>query len=398
MHILLIADGRSPIAKSWIRGLTALNHRVTLVSSYPCTPPAGLENVYTLPVAFGKLGGSQTATPARVRSITSPLISSARWLFMKGRYYLGPLTIPIAAQKLRQIVAASHPDIIHALRIPFEGMVAANATLPAPLLISIWGNDLTLHATGSPLMQKLTRQTLQHCTALMADTHRDIRLAQKWGLGAPCPTLVVPGNGGIDIKEIQASRMQSAGFPLELPADTHLVINPRGFRPGSVRNDTFFKAIPLITARLPQTIFACAAMQGQTEAIAWVKRLQIEANTRLLPFLEQQMLWQIFHRAAISVSISVHDGTPNSLLEAMACGCFPIAGDIESLREWITPGINGNLVNPSQPESLAQAVISALEDTNLRQSAARYNDLLVRQRAEVSLVRSQIDAFYKQFL
>lgn len=398
MHILLIADGRSPIAKSWIRGLMALDHQVTLVSSYPCAPLAGLKNVYILPVAFGKLGGSQTATSSQARTITPPLISSARWLFMKGRYYFGPLTIPVVAQKLRQIATASRPDIIHALRIPFEGMVAANAMLPAPLLISTWGNDLTLHARGSPLMQKLTRQTLQHCTALIADTHRDIRLAQKWGLGEHCPTLVVPGSGGLDVTEIQAWRTQNADFPLELPEDTHLIVNPRGFRPGSVRNDTFFKAIPLITARLPKTIFACAAMQGQREAITWVKRLQIEANTRLLPFLEQQKLWQIFHRAAVSVSISLHDGTPNSLLEAMACGCFPIAGNIESLREWITPGVNGDLVNPSQPESLAQAVISALEDTNLRESAAQYNDLLVRERAEVSLVRSQMDAFYKQFL
>ena len=37
---------------------------------------------------------------------------------------------------------------------------------------------------------------------------------------------------------------------------------------------------------------------------------------------------------------------PEAILEAMALGCFPIAGDIESVREWITPGVNGILVDP----------------------------------------------------
>ena len=103
-------------------------------------------------------------------------------------------------------------------------------------------------------------------------------------------------------------------------------------------------------------------------------------------------------RAEVSVSVSAHDGTPNSLLEAMACGCFPIAGDIESIREWITPGVNGLLVEPSKPQALAEAILLALDHPELRSSAAEANLKIIQQHAEVNLVRSQIQVFYKRLI
>jgi glycosyltransferase involved in cell wall biosynthesis len=97
-------------------------------------------------------------------------------------------------------------------------------------------------------------------------------------------------------------------------------------------------------------------------------------------------------------SISQHDGTPNTLLEAMACGCFPVAGDIESIREWITPGVNGLLVEPSSPQGAAEAILTALESPEMRKSAADLNGRLIRERAEVGLVRNTIREFYTRFI
>ena len=105
-----------------------------------------------------------------------------------------------------------------------------------------------------------------------------------------------------------------------------------------------------------------------------MKRLKLNTNqVRLLPYLSQHELWDLFLRSEVSVSVSAHDGTPNSLLEAMACGCFPVVGDIESLREWITPGVNGLLVDPDQPQAVAEAVLLALDLPDLRASAKERN-------------------------
>jgi len=402
MHILLVADGRSPITRRWILGLAALRHRVTLVSTFACPPVDGADQVALLPVAFSGMAGSQAgggSSPAAGANRKRRVVSQARSAFMFARYLLGPLTLPLYAGRFRSLVRAAQPDLVHALRIPFEGMLAAGTPSGIPVLLSIWGNDLTLHANGSSLMRSNTIRALRRASGLLSDTQRDIRLARLWGFPQEGPTLVVPGAGGVDLLALYNRLPQELALTLpDIPKDAPLVINPRGFRPGSVCSDTFFQAIPLILERRPEIHFLCPAMAGQPEALQWVQRLGIHSAVSLLPYLNQIQLWDLFKRAGVTVSISEHDGTPNSLLEAMACGCFPVAGDIESLREWITPGVNGLLVEPHSPQALAGAVLLALENPQLRADAAEVNLEIIRARAEAGLVRTQVECFYRRFV
>jgi glycosyltransferase involved in cell wall biosynthesis len=175
------------------------------------------------------------------------------------------------------------------------------------------------------------------------------------------------------------------------------VVNPRGLR-AYVRNDTFFRAIPLILRSHPDTVFVCPDMQGSSQVQSWVRRLGIEAHVRLWPRLSADEMADVFRRAEVAVSPSEHDGTPNTLLEAMACGCFPVAGDLESVREWIEPGVNGLLVTPSDPVSLARAVSDVLSDGDLRREAARRNQQIIADRANYAQVMAAADSFYQHFL
>ena len=401
MHIMVVADGRSPITAHWIEGLLALKHEVTLVSTYPCAQVPGVLETYVIPVAFANFGGSQVFANNSGRLVTPAglqlAVRRARSLFLSARYLLGPLSLFKYGNQFRRLVAACKPDIVHALRIPFEAMLAAYAPADVPLAVSVWGNDLTLHARGSPWMGALSRRTLKRANALMADASRDIRLGYQWGFQKGRPTLVVPGAGGINLVDIRRVRTENqAWLDDHLPVGMPVVINPRGFRPGSVRNDVFFQALPLVQERFSEVLFLCTAMAGQPEALRWVQRLNLRHHVRLLPYLPQSQLWDLFLHSEVSVSLSSHDGTPNSLLEAMACGSFPLAGDIESIREWITPGINGLLIEPAKPQALAEAMIMALENPAMRTHAAELNLEIIRQRAEINLVRAQLEVFYQR--
>lgn len=403
MKIIVVADGRSPTARHWLESLKKLNHQVVLVSSYPCDRMDNLDDFYVLPIAFAKFAASQTSRQSNPASksgnrkaLKRKLIERFRSSFLKLRYFLGPIVIPYYGKQLSKIAARVKPDLVHALRIPYEGMTASYLPKNIPLAVSIWGNDLTLHASGSFAMKRLTIRTLERADGLAADTMRDIRLGKGWGFRESRFTLVVPGNGGIDFPALRIKAEQEEENLRWLPENQEIVVNPRGFRPGSVRNDTFFRSIPLILNQCPNTLFVCFSMANQPEALEWVKQLRIERQVLLLPLMPQEVLWAIFHRAKVTVSISQHDGTPNSLLEAMACGCFPVTGDIESMRAWIIPGKNGLLVDPNDPEDLARAVIIALTNENLRDSAARWNVAKIRERADSSSVLTEIEVFYNQ--
>jgi glycosyltransferase involved in cell wall biosynthesis len=277
-------------------------------------------------------------------------------------------------------------------------MLAATTPAEIPLAVSIWGNDLTFHANGSPWMKSATKRTLIRADALVADAARDIRLGQIWGFSKQKPTLVVPGNGGLNQKLIPERRQQTLPFLQGIPSQAEMVVNPRGFRPGSVRNDIFFYAMPLVLQRNPDVYFVCPAMAGQSQAYRWVRNLHLEKRVKLLPLLPQEQLWNLFSQAQVFASISSHDGTPNSFLEAIACGCFPVVGDIESLREWVIPGVNGLVVEPSRPQQVAEAILQALEDDNLRHHAALYNHDLIKLRASSDFTREKIDALYQKLI
>jgi glycosyltransferase involved in cell wall biosynthesis len=78
----------------------------------------------------------------------------------------------------------------------------------------------------------------------------------------------------------------------------------------------------------------------------------------------------------------------------MACGCFPIVGDLESIREWIDDGKNGFLVSPADPEAVAAAIVRAASDSGLRQAAAEKNQRIIADRAEWRGVMGRVEKFY----
>jgi glycosyltransferase involved in cell wall biosynthesis len=392
VKILFFADGRSPIALNWISFFVQDGHEVHLASSFPCQPDLPLASVEFIPTAFSQL--KKNSAPGAGRGKRSPAVG----LRTLARQWLGVLTLPGAARQLAQAADRIQPDLMHAMRIPYEGMTSALAlsrlkSIPGshipPLLISIWGNDFTLHAHANPWMAYLTRQALHKADALHADCQRDIHLAHEWGFSSEKPVTVLPGAGGIQLETFYPPALDKMPGPV--------VIQPRGVR-AYVRNDTFFHAIPLILARQPGVHFICPAMSGEAQIEHWVDELNIRQAVELLPAQGRVQMAALYRSAQVLVSPTTHDGTPNTLLEALACGCFPVAGDISSLREWITPGVNGLLFDPADPHALAQAVLSGLEQEDMRSRARDYNLRLVRERADYSTVMSKAQAFYLSLL
>ena len=391
MKILFVADGRSPISQNWIRYFVERGDDVYLASTFACDVDFPLKRLEFTPVAFSAVK-KQTSPPAS---------GSSRSLGLRTliRQWVGPLTIFRSAQKLRAFIQEVQPDIVHALRVPYEGMLTASALpkehrddvseVEAPrFIVSIWGNDFTLHAPSTPLMGYYTRKTMGAIHALHADCERDIRLAQTWGLSVDKPTLVAPGNGGIRCDVF---------YPPVEPVTNPVIINPRGFR-SYVKNEAFFRSIPLVLEKRSDARFICSSMQGESQALQWMKDLKIEHAVQLNPPLSHAQMGDVFRGAQIVVSPSIHDGTPNSLLEGMACGCFPIAGDLESIREWITHAQNGFLVDPNNPQAIADAILIALEREDLRREAAGLNAKIISARAEYGENMEKVGKFYETVL
>ena len=389
MRILFIADGRSPIALNWIAYIVEQGHDVHLASMYPCSPELGIKSLRIITAAFTAVSGHGSGEASFRSRILKKIIGPE--LRTRLRHIFIPRSLFSAALELQEYIEQVNPDLIHAMRIPYEGMLAARSVEaikdPPPLLISVWGNDFTLHAPSTRTMGELTRHTMKHADALHTDCFRDLPLARDWGFSHDKPSVVLPGGGGIQT-ELFFTDMDQAGR-------NPVVINPRGMR-AYVRNDTFFRSIPLVLEKIPEVKFICPTMKGEGEAEKWVSDLDIHDLVELLPHQSREGIADLFRKAMITVSPSTHDGTPNTLLEAMACGSFPVAGDIDSLREWINHGENGLLVDPGSPEELADAILEAIKNPEIRMRAQKKNAQLIAERAKYEVVMEKAISFYRE--
>lgn len=378
MKLLFVADARSPIATNWIRHFAQRGDEIHIASTFQCELDFPIKSLEFTTVAFSSVK----------KATQRPGTASARTLGLRTaiRHWFGPFTVRRAAERLRGYMNRVQPDLIHAMRIPYEGMLAADAYSGIPLIVSIWGNDFTLHAPSTSMMSHYTRWTMEVADALHSDCQRDVRLAREWGFRKDKPYLVAPGNGGI---------RTDVFYPNEKPVEEPIILNPRGFRP-YVRNDCFFQAIPLVLAKHPNAKFICTSMAGEAQAEEWIRELNIGNAVELLAPVPHSDMANVFRRAQIVVSPSIHDGTPNTLLEAMACGCFPVAGDLESIREWITPHENGLLFDSNNLQSIADAIITSIENKNLRNKAAGLNREIIAARAEYETNMQKAEEFYRK--
>jgi len=404
MRLLYIADGRSPTALNWIDYFIHSGHEVHLATTFPCQPPPGLASMVVIPVALGEIYSHAEGRAGKHGRLIRKIVPVG--LRTRVRQMVAPFSFPRSVNALQGLIESIRPELIHAMRIPYEGMIASMAMKrvsrrvaelrKTALLISVWGNDFTLHAKSTPIMSHNTRLALQNCDALHTDCQRDQRLAIEWGFDATKPRIVLPGGGGVqmDIFYPPESDHGADGIQPEIDEISFKIINPRGFR-AYVRNDTFFRAIPFVINRFPDVYFICPGMSGEEQAQRWVSEMVIGDRVELQATQTRQQMAELFRQSQISLSITTHDGTPNTLLEALACGCFPIAGDIESLREWITPGVNGLLVDPGDPTALAEAILNAISQPELRRQARERNLELVKERAEYWKSMQAAEEFYR---
>jgi glycosyltransferase involved in cell wall biosynthesis len=387
MRILFIADWRSPIARSWIAYFASRDQwDVHVLSLFPCQHYSlpGV-TVHTIEVWGSRHARASSSTTVRT---TGPL---RRYVANAWTGIGMPLASLRAASAARALTERLRPDLVHALRLPPEGHVAAlvNRT---PLVVSIWGNDLTLWSRRYFMHRSLTRLVLRRTSALIADCHRDISLAKEFGWRQNRPEAVIPGAGGIRLEELDRDRL-AARRKLRIDEKAIIITNPRGLR-SYVRTDLFLAAAADVLKENKQAVVVATGLAGDKATERAVAAMAHANRVRLLDTLPREELLDLLAATDVMVSPTEHDGTPNTLLEGMALGAFPVLADSAPAREWITDGENGYLFSIHSKDSLVARLNSACRATPLRRHAASKNERLIATRATYTTEMAKAERLY----
>ena len=399
LRVLLYADLRSPHAQGWLEGLRAAGVAVTALSSETARAPGVLDPAD--PVAFLREQVVARGLNHRVRrrlAGTSPPRTGAARTSAAGapavpargvdpvqllETVLTVLRYPWQARALRRAVRRSRPHLVHALRFPYEGAIALTAVRSVPVVGSSWGQDFALQAASEPLLRRWLRRVLPHLRGLCVDNDADVLLARAHGMG-PVPVLEAAGNFGVD----------RGLFHPDQPAGPAVVVYPRGVR-RYMRHQTFLEVVRACRGRT-DLVFTGVGLADDEAA----RQVQAEVGPRLLRLegaLPRPEFARLLRSASVVMSPAITDGTPNSLLEAVACGAYVMAGDVDGVRSAMSAVPEAALLDPDDPARWAEHLDGVLAGgRHLLARAANPPSLSDAQSRQANLDR--VPQAYRRFL
>jgi len=300
---------------------------------------------------------------------------------------------PPRVESFVKLVNELKPDILHSLEMQHESypLLEAKRELGGrfrmPWVYSSWGSDI-YHFINQPEHRDRIKSVLNECDYHIADCERDVRLAKENGFKGE--TLgVFPTAGGYDVKKLRGL------IEVESVSDRK-TIALKGYQHWAGRALTALRALRLCADLLKDYTVEIYLADKQVRKFAREFSLSTGVPVKIIQHAQNIEILKLFGRSRISIGMSITDGTPNTMLEAMIMGAFPVQSDTISTAEWITGGENGFLVPPEDVEYTAQAIKRALSDDELVNRAAGLNKELTLKRINYAIVQPQIVNLYEK--
>lgn len=128
------------------------------------------------------------------------------------------------------------------------------------------------------------------------------------------------------------------------------------------------------------------------------EKLGVSEQVRFLGFVEHQEMPRHYQQTDLFVLPSRRESFGLVLAEAMACGLPVVATAAGAIPEVVQDGMTGILVPPDDPEALAHAVNSLLDDPEKMKTMGTGGAQRVRERFTWDKVAERILARYRQFV
>jgi glycosyltransferase involved in cell wall biosynthesis len=280
------------------------------------------------------------------------------------------------AGDVRRICEQVGADILITLYGGGSGLMAWGSGF-RPYAVYVVGSDVLL-VTG--WRARLSRFVLEKASLVLANGEYLAGKARELAPHANVSALYL----GVDLDTFRpVERTGSSGARL---------LSTRGFLP-VYNNESIIRALAMIDGdSLSEMVFVSSGpfLPAARALAGTVLPEPTRSKTKFLGGADKNTLLSLVRLCDVYVSMSRSDGTSTSLLEALACGAFPVVSDIPANREWIDTMANGILVPLDDDRELAAALSHAMEDPELRQSAAAQNRWLVETRADTRKTMSKL--------
>jgi glycosyltransferase involved in cell wall biosynthesis len=294
--------------------------------------------------------------------------------------------MPARMLQVRRLAQRLRPDVVHAHNAWGPGWYGAGTGIH-PLVIHAYGGDLLpYHYTMKPALERrLTSWACQTADrVIVTGSHM---IAAAGGLGFSRDRLMhLPR--GVDLTRYRPG-LDATGLrrSLGLEGASPIILSPRyQVDEALYKLDVVIDAFVAVRQRFPAAVclqlFDRKREDGRAQLAAAAAARGLGSSYRLVPIVDNVSMPLFYNLADAVVSVPETDGFPVTVLEASACGAALVVSRLPYCDEWFADGENGLVVPVGDASALADALVTACADPELRHRMGAAGRRLVAARAD----------------
>ena len=276
----------------------------------------------------------------------------------------------LSVPKVKKILRNIKPDILHGHYATSAGFICRLSGFE-PYIITVHGSDL-MGSIKSFVGRSLLRFALKRAAMVNTVSQQLAYYLEKIG---------IPENKiriftfGIDTKLFHFKKKQSTILPISVLCTRTLAEIYDPF--------TIINACEILKKKnIPFKLTFAAGGKLEQKINKIINEKSLQNHIFLLGGYDNNKLQDIFLNHHIYISASHRDGTSISLLEAMACGVFPIVTRIESNKYWLEDGKTALMFERGNAQELSNKIIITIDNDELIKKAIQINRKLVEEKAD----------------
>ncbi|WP_026714568.1 glycosyltransferase family 4 protein [Flavobacterium daejeonense] len=295
-----------------------------------------------------------------------------------------------ANEALEQIILDIQPDVVHSFELHSCSYPILKTMQKFPKLkwlYSCWGNDLFYYRQYKTHLKRI-QQVLARVNFLHTDCMRDFEIAKKLGFKGQFLG-VIPGGTGYKIKELDVYK---------LDITERKIILVKGYEHKFGRGLNVIKALQLLDKELEK--YKVIVFGAHQKVIDYITSNRLDFTFFDRHGLSHKELMQLMGKSLVYIGNSISDGMPNTMLEAVVMGAFPIQSNPGGAsEEIIVQGRNGYLIaNPESVSEIKEILLKALSEKSNFVKAAEINQQLAQERLDYAVNQLRVIEMYNTIL
>lgn len=295
------------------------------------------------------------------------------------------IQIFLKVKKIRNFLKAIEPDIVHAHYATNNGLLAA-LTGFHPLVLTCHGSDILVDLKKSISESMFVKYAINHADMITLPSEPMAEIVKSHGI---CDSKIKIIQYGIDTDRFK---------PIVKNDHPVRIISSRLLLP-KYKIDVLIDAAISFLPNHNRVIFDILG-DGSERGILERKTAGQKLNEQIMfhGSIKHSLIHKYYQNSHIYVTTSPTDGVSISLLEAMACGCYPILPDNNSNRYVQKIGFKIALYEPNNPEELAHSITRVLEQLPDLTSDLMANRSLVEKHFSKKNTFNKIKRVYSEII